>query len=266
MPDIKPTGTILDRIVADVARRQEAAKARRPLTLVEAEAKIAPPVRGILPAIASAVQPFIIAEIKKASPSRGLLSSNFDPARIAKAYQQGGAGAISVLTEQDHFQGSLDDLRAVRGVATLPLIRKDFIIDGYQIAEGRAAGADFFLLLAVLHDANALRRLMDVGKKWGMTALVEVHTEMEMRTAIAAGSQLIGINNRDLKTFDTQLEVFERLAPLAPPDIPLIAESGIFTRADIQRLAGAGAKGYLVGESLMKSADPAASLSALRGQ
>lgn len=202
----------------------------------------------------------IIAEVKKASPSKGLLKPDLDPRSIASSYEQGGAAAISVLTEEDHFQGSISVLRQVRDSVSLPILRKDFILDPYQVLEARAAGADSFLLIAALLDARDLRSLTELGRKYGMEPLVEVHDEPQLRVVLDSGAKLIGINNRDLRTFQTDLSVTTDLAKLIPDDCVTISESGIRSRKDILRLADSGVRGFLIGETLVTSNDPAVKL------
>ncbi|MBI5252556.1 MAG: indole-3-glycerol phosphate synthase TrpC [Desulfomonile tiedjei] len=205
----------------------------------------------------------VIAEIKKASPSKGILKADLDPVAMARSYEQGGASAVSVLTEEDHFQGSISVLGEVRGAASLPILRKDFILDPYQVLEARAAGADSFLLIAGLLDLSDLRMLTQLGRDYGMEPLVEVHDEPQLKTALDAGAKLIGINNRDLKTFHTDLNVSTRLAKLIPNDRIIVSESGIKNRADILHLADHGVRGFLIGESLVISDDPVAKLQEL---
>jgi indole-3-glycerol phosphate synthase len=209
----------------------------------------------------------IIAEFKRRSPSRGNIKSDIEPSEIARSYQAGGARAISVLTEQDHFAGSLDDLRAVREAVSLPVLRKDFIIDEYQIYETAAAGADALLLIvSALSDEQllAFRRLTE--DELGLDALVEVHDEDELARAIAAGSHLIGVNNRDLRTFAVSLETSVRLAAAVPEGVTLVSESGLNSAADLRRLQALGFDAFLIGESLMRSADSVSALRALMAE
>jgi indole-3-glycerol phosphate synthase len=200
----------------------------------------------------------IIAEIKKGSPSRGILRPDLDSEQLARSYEQGGASAISVLTEIDHFFGSLDVLNTVRNAVSLPLLRKDFILDPYQIVETRAAGADTFLLIAALLDGRSLRSLVKEGRRWGMEPLVEVHNDDELKMALEAGARIIGINNRDLKTFQVDVNISLQLIRHIPSECVAVSESGIKTRDQILRLADAGFRGFLIGESLVTSEDPAA--------
>jgi Indole-3-glycerol phosphate synthase len=207
--------------------------------------------------------PAIIAEVKKASPSKGLLQPDFQPEAIARAYEQGGAACLSVLTDRRYFQGSLDDLQAARNATSLPALRKDFTIDRLQILEAAAHGADAVLLIAAILHTEQLRTFRELATKLGLTALVEVHNEAELERAIDSGADVIGVNNRNLDTFEVSLEVSLRLSEKMPEHVLRVSESGIFTRTDIELLQGAGFRAFLIGESLMKSADPAAALRSL---
>jgi len=199
----------------------------------------------------------IIAEFKRRSPSKGEIRRNADPVAITKTYQLGGAVAVSVLTEEDYFAGSLDDLRAVRLAIPLPILRKDFVFDEYQVYESAAAGADALLLIVAALDDDTLARLRTITEdELGMDALVEVHTAEELGRAVQAGAQVIGVNNRDLSTFEVSLETSVQLAPAAPQDTFLISESGIGSADDIERLRGLGYRGFLIGETLMRADDP----------
>ncbi len=202
----------------------------------------------------------VIAEIKKASPSRGVLREDLDSEQLAGAYAQGGASAISVLTEADHFLGSLSALTVVKNATPLPVLRKDFILDPYQVVETRAAGADSFLLIAALLDASSLTSLVKEGRKWGMEPLVEVHDASELKIALKAGARMIGVNNRDLNTFKVDVNTSIKLIAQIPEECVAISESGIKTRDEVVRLAEAGFRGFLIGESLVTSADPVAKL------
>lgn len=205
-------------------------------------------------------RPAIIAEVKKASPSRGLLTPSFDPAALAAAYEVGGAAALSVLTDREYFQGSLDDLGAARRAARLPVLRKDFVLDETQIAEAFTAGADAVLLIAAILDSGALRRLREFAETLALDVLVEAHDEAELDRAIESGATILGVNNRDLHTFGVSLETSLRLARRMPAGVLAVSESGIRTRDDVQRLLDAGYSAFLVGEHLMQSPDPAAAL------
>jgi indole-3-glycerol phosphate synthase len=252
---------ILDEIVE--AKREEIAEHRRQRTLAALadSALYRAPRRGFSAALARPGRA-IIAEVKKASPSRGVIRADFDPVAIARGYQSGGARAISVLTDAPFFQGSLAYLEAIRHVVDVPLLRKDFLVDPYQVHEARAFGADAVLLICGILGDGALRELRALAESLGLDALVEVHSAAELERAVAAGASLIGINNRDLRTFVTRLEVAETLAPLAPARATVVAESGFKTVADLERLESAGVRAFLVGETLMAAPDPE---SALRG-
>jgi indole-3-glycerol phosphate synthase len=208
--------------------------------------------------------PAVIAEIKRASPSKGVLvSDGFDPAAIARSYEAGGAAALSVLTDEKFFQGSLDDLDIARGAVGLPVLRKDFTIDEYHIAEAGARCADAVLLIATILPASRLRQLREYAGRLGLTALVEVHDERELHSAIDSGAQTIGVNNRNLRTFEVTIETSLRLAPLIPPGVVRVSESGIRSSEDIRRLRDAGYQAFLVGEQLMRSRDKQHALRAL---
>jgi indole-3-glycerol phosphate synthase len=234
-----------------------------PLAQVRREAEAAPAALDFAAALQRpARKPALIAEVKRASPSRGLLARDFDPLRLAETYQQNGAAAISVLTEERHFQGSLEHLRQIAALpARPPLLRKDFIFDPYQVYEARAAGADAVLLI-VAYLGDPLRRgcledLHTLILSLGMTPLVEVHNRDELELALACGPRLVGINNRDLTDFSVRLETTLELRPLAPPVVCLVAESGIHTREDADRLAAAGVDAMLIGEALVTAPDVA---------
>lgn len=207
----------------------------------------------------------VVAEIKKASPTAGLIRPDFDAAAIGRGYQAGGAAAISVLTDEIYFQGSLDIFREVRAAVDLPLLRKDFTIDPFQVYEARAAGADAVLLIVSILDEDQLRGLQALARELGMDALVEVHTSVEMELARRVDADLVGINNRDLKTFVTRLETTAELAALAPPGAVLVALSGISSREDVETMARSGAHAVLVGESLMRQPDVASAVCAVTG-
>jgi indole-3-glycerol phosphate synthase len=257
--------TILDEILAHKRVELEAARGARPDAAVAAAARRAEPARGFRRALVESPEPRIVAEIKRRSPSRGEIRADFDPVGIAKCYTDAGAAALSVLTDERFFGGSLAVLEAVRRATHLPLLRKDFVIDGYQLDEARVAGADAVLLIAAALPPGALAELRARALALGLDALVEVHDEAELDAALAAGADLVGVNNRDLRTFETDLAVTERLAPRIPPGTVVVAESGILGPEDVLRLRRAGAHAFLVGESLMRERDVGRALRKLRG-
>ena len=222
------------------------------------------PARGFTKAIQTASNPALICEVKKASPSKGIIREDFDPIAIAKAYEAGGATCLSVLTDGPGFMGSPDIFKTVRATTHLPLLRKDFLIDPIQVTESRAMGADCILVIMAMIDDNTACALMEEATALGMDALVETHDENELARAVKLGASLIGINNRDLRTFETSLDTFETLAGQVPKTATLIAESGIFTKDDIRRLAKHDAQGYLIGESFMRQDDIEAAVKTLR--
>lgn len=253
---------ILARIVE--RKRQELAerstKTREIESLAEGSAAFR---RGFRSALVAST-PAIIAEIKKASPSKGLLSENFDPKSIAQAYQRGGAAALSVLTDADFFQGSFEHLNAARSAVRMPVLRKDFTIDNYHVVEAAARGADAILLIAAILDTAELRRFRELAAVFKLDALVEVHDGEELAKAVDSGATIIGVNNRDLRTFEVRLETSLRLAEAIPAGALRVSESGIHSAEDVKTLRAAGYQAFLVGEHLMKSPDPAAALEALR--
>jgi indole-3-glycerol phosphate synthase len=257
--------TILDQIVADKRREVAERRARTPLPMLERILSAAPPVRDFRAALEHRPGMGIIAEVKKASPSAGVLRADFDPVAIARAFESAGASAISVLTDEPRFQGRLEYLTAIRAAVRPPLLRKDFILDRYQVVEARVAGADAVLLIAEVLGEHELPALVAAVQALGMQPLVELYDRANLRRVIDSGAEMIGINNRDLRTFVTRLEHTLDLIGEIPPDHCLVSESGIRTPEDLRRLQAAGVKAVLVGETLMRSADPAAALAALRG-
>lgn len=257
---------ILQRIAA--YKRDEVAerKAARTVAEIEAAAKAASAPRGFRAALERDHGPgrlALIAEIKKASPSKGLIRADFDPPALARAYEAGGASCLSVLTDAPSFQGADAYLTAARDAVRLPAIRKEFLVDPWQVAESRALGADAILVILAMVDDTLAADLMSEARRYGMDALVEVHDAAEMARAGRLGADLVGVNNRDLRTFDVDLSITERLAAEAPENALLVTESGVFTRDDVARLEKSGAKAMLVGESLMRQADVAAAARAL---
>ncbi|HEX8569479.1 MAG TPA: indole-3-glycerol phosphate synthase TrpC [Caulobacteraceae bacterium] len=251
---------VLARIAAYKRDEVAARKAERTLAALEAEAAAVEPPRGFRAALEAAARPgrpALIAEIKKASPSKGLIRPDFDPPALASAYAAGGAACLSVLTDGPSFQGHDSYLAAARAAAPRPCLRKDFLVDPWQVAESRALGADAVLVILAMVDDGLAADLLSEAARFGMDALVEVHDAGEMRRADALGASLIGINSRDLRTFDVDLAVTEQLAPAAPRGALLVAESGLFTPADLARVSAAGAGAVLVGESLMRQPDVA---------
>lgn len=255
---------VLAKIVAYKREEVAARKALRSISSLEAEARAQTPTRGFARSLVqNRTRPALIAEIKKASPSKGLIRADFDPAALARAYAAGGASCISVLTDEPSFQGSEACLIAARTAVTLPVLRKDFMIDPWQIAESRAIGTDAILIIMAAVDDALARDLLSEAKRFGVDALVETHDEAELERALRLDAMLLGVNNRSLSTFVTDLAVTERLAPRVPSERLLVSESGINTRADIERLQRAGARAFLVGESLVRQPDVEAATRAL---
>ena len=263
------TGTSSNNILAHIVERRHEAIAHRKRVLPEAALRLAvekkaPPVRDF-PGALTRSGFNVIAELKKASPSRGLLRADYQPAVLAPMLEAVGAAALSVLTEEEFFQGSLRDLKEVSKATEIPILRKDFIFDPWQVWETRAAGADAFLLIAAILDDGTLRELLELGRALKMEALVEVHSRNELKRAAGIGAKIIGVNNRDLKTFDVRLETSLELVQEIPDECIAVSESGIRTHGDLERLRGAGFDAFLVGEHLMIMPEPSAGLRELLG-
>lgn len=263
---------ILDQIVASKRREVERARERTPLAALEKRLGAAPAVRDFYAALASAAGSVaatsmaVIAEVKKASPSAGVMREDFDPVGIGRTYAAAGADAISVLTDEEFFQGRLEYLTAIRGEVGVPVLRKDFLLDPYQVVETRAAGADAVLLIAEILEDPELAELLRLTRELGMEALVEIHEAENLSRVIDAGAKVLGINNRNLRTFETRLEHTLELAERVPKECLLVSESGIKTRADVERLRQAGVRAVLVGETLMRAADMRAKVRELKGE
>ena len=254
--------SVLERILEVKRGEIAAAKERSPLATIEMRAKAAPAVRDFVAAL-RARRPAVIAEIKKASPSRGVLRENFEPAAIARSYEKGGAACISVLTDRQFFQGDAADLAAARGACALPVLRKDFVIEPYQVFESRVFGADCILLIAACLTQPQMIELEGLAGSLGMAVLVEVHDANELEFALALRTPLIGVNNRNLKTFETRLDTTLELLPRIPSSRIVVTESGILAAADVARMRSAGVNTFLVGEAFMRSEDPGAALASL---
>jgi indole-3-glycerol phosphate synthase len=256
---------ILQEIVATKRGEIAAARGRLPESELERRASAMPPTRDFRGALLRGPGVGVIAEVKKASPSAGVIRADFDPVAIARAYERGGAACVSVLTDRPYFQGSLDDLWAVRAAIGLPVLRKDFILERYQLLEARCAGADAVLLIAEILPGEKLARLHREAKELGLQALVELYDRENLPRVLAAGATLVGVNNRDLRTFVTSLAHTLEVAAAVPAGVCLVSESGIRDRADVEKLLAAGVRAVLVGETLMRSTDPGAAVAALRG-
>lgn len=256
--------SVLDDIVVGV--REDLAARQRQTSVADLRAALADvdPPRDPLPRL-RAPGSSVIAEVKRRSPSKGQLAEITDPAALARDYAAGGAAAISVLTEQRRFGGSLEDLRVVRAAVDVPLLRKDFVVDDYQVLEARAAGADLVLLIVAALADDELRHLHDQARELGLTVLVEVHDEAETERAVTLGAELLGVNARNLKTLDVDQDTFGRLAPLVPADRVLVAESGVTSPVDVKRYVAEGAGAVLVGEALVKDGDPQGAVRAMTG-
>lgn len=257
--------TILDEIVQRKRQEVDAAQAARPAAELERRIADAPPTRDFRAALAAGNDVRLIAEVKRASPSAGVIRTDFNPVEIARRYADAGAACISVLTDEHFFQGSLDYLQQIRAAVDLPLLRKDFIIDSYQLLEARAAGADCVLLIAECLTADRLRSLVAEAAELDLQALVELYEPENLPAVLESQTPLVGVNNRDLRSFTVDLEHTIRLRQQIPPDRLVVGESGIKTHADVQRLGAAGVKGVLVGESLMRQDDIAAAVRSLLG-
>jgi indole-3-glycerol phosphate synthase len=260
--------TILDRIVADIKAGLPKRKANEPISALEERAATLTPPKSFAEALRGE-SISLIAEVKARSPSRGVLKAELDPVGQAETYARNGASAISVLTEKNHFNGSLEHLLGVRqclGEARPALLRKDFIFDPYQLYQARAYGADTALLIVAILEPSQMKELMGVARELGLSTLIEVHNEAELKQALEAEAEIIGINNRDLRTFETDLATTERLARLIPADKTIVSESGIRSRADVERVRSAGANAILVGEALITAGDVGEKIRELIGQ
>jgi indole-3-glycerol phosphate synthase len=266
MSDLREMSGILQRILSVKAEEVVAARKACSLEKVEAQARAAPPARDFVGALRAKLArgaPAVIAEIKKASPSKGVLRPRFDPAAIAASYERHGAACLSVLTDEQFFQGSLDDLRAARAACGLPVLRKDFIIEPYQVFEARAAGADCILLIAAALEGSRMQALEGTARELGLAVLVEVHDASELDAALKLKTPLIGINNRNLHTFETRLETTLGLLPGVPADRLIVTESGILEPRDVERMRSGKVVCFLVGEAFMRADDPGAELERL---
>lgn len=258
------TGDILQEIVATKLGEVEAL--RRSLSELRDRAEDAPPARDFFGSLKGGDVVSVIAEIKRRSPGAGAIRTDLDPLQLGSKYESGGAAALSVLTDDEYFGGSLGDLAEVRGLVEIPVLRKDFVIDESQVYEARGAGADAILLIVRILDDERLRSLRILGEELGMSVLVEAHDGAEVERGLAAGAGLLGINNRNLRTFETRIDVTLSLAARVPPDVVLVSESGMHTAADVCRVGEKGVDAVLVGESLLRQEDPGAGVRALVGQ
>ncbi len=255
---------ILAKIVAHEQEAMEERRRRVPVATLRADPTYDLPRRGFATALAGQ-QPAVISECKRRSPSKGVLRDPYDPVAIARSYEAAGAAAISVLTNEEFFGGNLDDLRSVRSAVGIPVLRKEFIMDPYQLHEARAAGADAILLIAAVHPPDVLLALHAESRKLGLDVLVEVHDELELEGALRCEGAVLGVNNRDLRTFNTDLATCERLSRLVPKDRTLVAESGLRDGGDLLRLRESGIEAFLVGEAFMKADDPGEALRTMLG-
>ena len=255
--------SVLDSIIAGV--REDLAARRLPMAQLLEALEVAPPVKDCLPALLTD-EISVIAEVKRSSPSKGALATISDPAALAASYEQAGASVISVLTEQRRFGGTLNDLDQVRSAVELPVLRKDFMVDEYQFYEARAHGADVVLLIVAALSKNQLDDFLHLSRELGMRALIEVHTQFELESALDISSEIIGVNSRNLKTLDVDTQVFSQLIPQIPKHIARVAESGISTRSDVEFAHENGATAILVGEALVRSADPKVAMEQLLGR
>ena len=255
--------SVLDSIIAGV--REDLAARRLPMAQLLEALEVAPPVKDCLPALLTD-EISVIAEVKRSSPSKGALATISDPAALAASYEQAGASVISVLTEQRRFGGTLNDLDQVRSAVELPVLRKDFMVDEYQFYEARAHGADVVLLIVAALSKNQLDDFLHLSRELGMRSLIEVHTHFELESALDISSEIIGVNSRNLKTLDVDTQVFSQLIPQIPKHIARVAESGISTRSDVEFAHENGATAILVGEALVRSADPKVAMAQLLGR
>jgi indole-3-glycerol phosphate synthase len=258
--------SVLNEILAETRSQVDAHIKRCPESELWKQIADLPPTRDFLGALLRAEPPALIAEIKKASPSRGVLREDFDPVEIARIYEENGAHCISVLTDKPHFQGRMQYLREVRKVTTLPLLRKDFIIHRWQVLESRAAGADAILLIVAALREGEVRELVEVAHEVGLACLIEVHTAAELEEALRSSAKIIGINNRDLHVFRTHLRVTLELAPKVPSDRVIVSESGISTHADLEKLRAVGVRAVLIGEAFMRAQDIGAKVREILGK